>query len=266
MDLQVLVSTMNQIDYTLLEKMNLQSDAIVINQTDKCGFEKFQYKDYIINWINSDDRGLSKSRNLAIDNATGDICIIADDDLIYVDGYSDIIIEQFERHPDADIIVFQIEGINKKFKKYHPKLRKVNYLTSMKVSSVEIAFRLKSIQKYGVRFSELFGSGSRYYMGEESIFLFDCLKNGSNILYVPVKIADLYIGDSSWFEGYNRNYFISRGAVFTRMSRKFSLLFILQFAIRKHSLYCDEITLLESIKYMMEGRRQYLNNINMHTP
>ena len=37
--------------------------------------------------INSFEIGLSKSRNLAIKNALGDICIIADDDIEYVEDF-----------------------------------------------------------------------------------------------------------------------------------------------------------------------------------
>lgn len=35
MDLQVLVSTMHQKDYSIIEKMNINSDAIIINQCDR---------------------------------------------------------------------------------------------------------------------------------------------------------------------------------------------------------------------------------------
>ena len=40
-----------------------------------------------IKFISCDEKGLSKSRNKAINNATGDICIIADDDVTYSDDY-----------------------------------------------------------------------------------------------------------------------------------------------------------------------------------
>lgn len=90
----------------------------------------------------------------------------------------------------------------------------------MKLSSVEVAFRLDSIKKNGICFNEYFGAGSRFYMGEENIFLFDCLKRGLKILYVPIKVADLHIQNSSWFNGFDKTYFINRGASFTAMSEK----------------------------------------------
>lgn len=261
MELQVLISTMHQDDYKLLERMNIKSNAIVINQCDKCDENNFIYNSYKIKWINSSNRGLSNSRNNAIKMAQSDICLLADDDLEYVDNYKSIILDEFFKFPNADMIVFQVHGIGTKFKSYRLKSEKIGYLKSMKTSSVEIAFKLESIRKNGIQFDELFGAGAKYSMGEENIFLFRCLKKKLKIVYVPIKIADLNIGNSTWFNGYNKEYFISRGAVFTNMSKIFSLLFITQFAIRKYKLYKKDLTITQALKYMLKGRRQYLNEV-----
>lgn len=252
---------MNQDNYSLINRMNLKSHAIIVNQNKKDSRKDLVRNSYRIKWINSNKLGLSKSRNLAIKNSSKDICLLADDDLEYLDNYRETILDQFKLYPEADIITFQVEGINGKFKDYYRKTRELNYLSSMKVSSVEIAFRRKSIQENNIQFNELFGAGARYYAGEESIFLADCLRKGLKIRYVPIKIADLYLGESSWFKGYRKDYFISKGAIFTAMSKLFSLAYILQFALRKYSLYSREMTLVKAVSYMLEGRRKYLNEI-----
>ena len=41
--IQVLVATMNQNDHSLIEKMNICTDAIVANQCDYNSVEKFEY-------------------------------------------------------------------------------------------------------------------------------------------------------------------------------------------------------------------------------
>lgn len=106
MELQVLVATMHQNDYSLLDKMNIDSNAIVINQCGENNSDEIEHNDGKVKWFNSTDRGLSKSRNTALKHATGDICVLADDDLEYVENYRDLIIEQFKLHPQADIITF----------------------------------------------------------------------------------------------------------------------------------------------------------------
>ncbi|WP_214830351.1 glycosyltransferase family 2 protein [Exiguobacterium sp. s56] len=260
MNLQILLSTMNQTDYELLSNMNLQSDAVVVNQGVSDEEKEFKIQSNNVRWINSSERGLSRSRNLAINNASEEICLISDDDVEYVNNYKKTILAQFEKYPEADIITFQVEGIESKFKNYHPSMRKLNYLTSMKVASVEVAFRLSSVRKAKINFNELFGSGSKFYMGEENIFLFNCLKKKMKIYYVPIKIADVHVINSSWFEGYTEKYFISKGAAFTGMSKTLSYLFILQFAIRKYNLYKNQLTCIKAIKYMIDGRKQYINH------
>mgnify|MGYP000852640283 CR=1 FL=1 len=260
LNLQVLISTMHQKDYSLLKRMNIDSDAVVINQCDEDFFYNLNIDNHRIMWINSKERGLSRSRNMALINANADICLLADDDLEYVSDYRKIIINQFELNPDADIIAFQVEGIEERFKKYTNKPRKISFLTSMKISSVEIAFRLDKIKKADLKFNVLFGAGSKYYMGEENIFLSDCLRKGLNI--VPIKIAYVHIGESTWFNGYDEDYFINRGAVFTAMSYKLSIPLIVQFAVRKVQLYKNRFNIFQVINYMLEGRKRYLADIN----
>lgn len=260
MKLQVLISTMHQKNYNLIEKMNIQSDALVVNQCSIDSSDEFEFRGNKINWYDCQSRGLSRSRNKAISMAESDICLVSDDDIVYIDNYKDVIIDQFNKNPKADVIAFQVEGIGKEFKKYSSSPISINYITSMKISSVEIAFKLDSIKKNELQFNELFGSGSHYIMGEENIFLFECLRRKLNIIYVPIKIADLHQGESTWFKGFNKDYLIHKGAVFTGMSKRYSPLLILQFAIRKHKLFYPNIGFLESIKFMLQGRKQFLND------
>lgn len=257
--LEVLVSTMYQRDESLLMRMNIQSDVVVVNQCDSNESYDLIFGDYKVRWINSINRGLSKSRNAAISVAQDDICLLADDDLVYVDQYSEIIEESFRSYPEADIIAFQVYGIEAQFKKYPPNSCKIGYVRSMRLASVEIAFRLNKIKESGVQFDEKFGAGAKYFMGEENIFLYDCLRRGLKIVYVPVKIADLHIGDSTWFKGYNDEYFVNKGAAFTRMTRMFSPILILQFGIRKYRTYKKTSGLISAVLSMLAGRRKYLN-------
>ncbi len=86
MNVEVLVATMNQKDFSLIKKMNLRGDAVIINQCKKDEYTEIDNNNHKIKFISCNEKGLSKSRNKAITNATGDICIIADDDIIYNDN------------------------------------------------------------------------------------------------------------------------------------------------------------------------------------
>ena len=255
MKLEILLSTMHMVNDEIIKKMNIKTDCTIINQCENNFIQKKKYQGNLISIIDCDERGLSRSRNKALEYATGDIVLLADDDMIYVDNYEQIVLDAFEKY-NEDILAFQVEGIEKKFKNYRLKTSKVNKLTSMKISSVEIAIRTSSLKSKNIHFNELFGSGSIYKMGEENIFLFDCVNNGLKIRYIPIKIANLHMNDSTWFSGFNEKYFFDRGATYFEMFGRMSDLFVLQFIIRKRRVL--DISMFRAWKFAKLGKLDYL--------
>ena len=111
MKLQVLLSAMFLDNEQYIDSLNITSDAVVINQCDtksQADIERTNIagKRQYVKYIESTERGLSKSRNLAIESATGDICILCDNDVEYLKDYESRIMDAFEKHPEADLIVF----------------------------------------------------------------------------------------------------------------------------------------------------------------
>ena len=129
MTIQLLISTMHQTDCSLLERMKIASDAVVINQCGRESTKTIEYNGHNVLWIDTTDRGLSKSRNMAIRNATADICMLADDDMEYRADYVDTVTSAFARI-NADIIGFQVCGIEGKFKDYSEEEQKITYVAS----------------------------------------------------------------------------------------------------------------------------------------
>jgi len=261
MSIEVLLSAMHLEDEKYIDTLNITSDCLVINQCDRETEKNLTRlldddKEQKIKYIETKERGLSKSRNMAIKNASSDICIFCDNDVEYVKNYQEIIENAFDRHKDADLIVFYIKRKEKPRPNY-PDERQMDYLSVLKIFSPEIAFRRDALS--GISFNEDFGAGSnKYIMGEENIFLYDCLRAGKKIIYVPEKIAELREVESTWYSGHDESFFISRGANYAAMTRLFSLLLILQFAVRKTGEYGKEMSFFNALKYMLKGRREYL--------
>ena len=109
MTIQVLVATMNQTDHSLLKKMNIRSDVIVGNQCDLDCIERFSYREHRAVYLNFAERGVGLNRNNALMRADGDICLFADDDMVYHDNYVQTVTDAFKAHPDADVILFNLE-------------------------------------------------------------------------------------------------------------------------------------------------------------
>lgn len=73
MSVQVLVATMHQEDHSLLQKMNIQTNAIVCNQCGRNRFESFEYKGHSIRWLSFAERGVGLNRNNALMRAVNDV-------------------------------------------------------------------------------------------------------------------------------------------------------------------------------------------------
>ena len=108
MKIQHIISTMNREEFSFLEKLCLKTDAVVVNQNCEDAIAEFALSNGVkIKAVSTPEKGLSRSRNKLIENATGDILVIGDDDVEYLDGYLDIIKNAYNKYPDADIIVFR---------------------------------------------------------------------------------------------------------------------------------------------------------------
>ena len=259
-EIEVLVSTVNRDSLDFLNKMNLKTNSVVINQVyDPKIKNKIQVDYPKLKVITVEDVGLSKSRNLALAYASSDIAIITDDDVIFDDDYEQKIRSAYEEHPEADIIAFQVERVgNEKRKKTFRKEKSwENYLTSMKISSVEITFKREKIKENKIFFNENIGAGQKFYNGEENIFLYDALKKGLKVLYVPIHIAKVDVSESSWFEGYTPAYFEAVGAKFYNMSSHYYVALILQFAVRKYGQYKNKVSFFQAMTFMKKGVREY---------
>lgn len=253
---QVLISTMNQIDpRKLASKMGI-SEYVIINQiTQDIKIPKDISTDKSI-IVSLKEKGLSRSRNKAILYSSADICAIADDDMKYVDKYEKILIDGYMKYPDADIIAFYVVSEDPRQCKAKLKEGRLSLLKTMKIASVNITFRRQSIVHSNIKFDETFGTGTANYMGEENIFLFDCYRKGLKIYYIPISIAELVYSHSTWFSGINKIYFIVKGRVFYRMSQLLWPLLIIQFAIRKRKLYSGSLRLIQVLKYMYQGAKK----------
>ena len=212
MRVEVLISCMNEHASSIITRSNIQSDVLVINQCDRNAEEHITFRAkgggmFQARFIHTTERGLSRSRNMAIKNAIGDICLLCDDDERLEDDYVSKIKAAFEKYPQNQIIAFRLKHSAKHFRN---NTFKIGFLQTAKISSWQIAFK-KCIEILSTPFCEKMGSGSGNGGGEENKFLVDCLKKGLNIRYVPDLIASVAQTESQWFRGYDKVYWMNRG-------------------------------------------------------
>lgn len=256
MNIEILIATMNQTDFSLVKKMNIHSDTIIINQSNKFDYEVKNIENKKIQMYTFNECGVGLSRNNALLRATGDVVVFADDDVVYNDDYEEIIKEQFRIHKDADMILFNLPSTNEKRPTAKiTKNRKVNIFSCMKFGAVNIAARKDFIINNNITFSLLFGGGAKYSSGEDSLFIYDILKNGGNVYTSTFEIGKVLQTDSSWFKGFNEKYFFDKGVFFYCMSKKFYLFWCIQFIIR-HKKICSKLGIFKVFNLMLDGVKE----------
>jgi len=197
--LEILISTMNRSSLNFLQPMfkncNLEKlHILIINQTTQnCLLSSDRTN---IRVINSFETGLSKSRNLAIDNAIGEICLLADDDVVYVEEFDKKVCKSYASLTNAHLIAFQTKTFQNKLYSKYPKGTTTLNGFEAKVLSIEISFRRNAIIKKKLQFDEHFGLGGTFEDRENYIFLKTALKQLSCFFVPDVIVMHEHISSS----------------------------------------------------------------------
>jgi glycosyltransferase involved in cell wall biosynthesis len=257
MRFEVLVATMNQIDESLYKKMNLQMDAVIANQCDRNDYKEYSINGNKIKIISTTGRGVGKNRNIALLNATADIILFADDDMVYEDKYQKGVISAFESLPDADIILFNIEKTIKEKNDYIIKsIDRVRIYNFLRYGTLRIACRRDGILKANLWFSLLFGGGAQYSSGEDSLFLREALRKGLKIYKYPFKIAITSNDTSTWFKGFNKKYFKDKGVFLANAFPFLKYLMCIYYSI-KCKKYTKDYNSFQIFNMILKGIREY---------
>ena len=260
-DIEILIATMNKDSLDFLVAMFPFShfskfSILIINQTQN---EKLLISDYPnIRVINSFEKGLSKSRNLALENAVKKILVFADDDVVYQNDFVSKIIAAYNKFQHAIVINFC--AINQKgtfLKKYPTDSKKqLNTFDVFNVASIEMTINKEMLDSIGIQFDENFGLGASFEMGEEAVFLFDLKKKNQQIAFENQIIVAHETLTSSDKKGMNERYYIY-GAVFTRvLNNKYAYLLFAKmfFDLKQNKIKLS--SLYKALKSAKQGRKK----------
>ena len=165
MKLQILVSSLNQEVKSLAEKMNLQADAILINQCNENRYEEWTQDGHRIRCYHLAERGVGLSRNNALLRADADLCLFSDEDIVYDDGAVERIIEGFEQHPEADMLLFNVRVQESRFTYWNSFYKRVRWYNCGRYPAYSFALRTAKMHEKNLTYSLLFGGGAKYANG-----------------------------------------------------------------------------------------------------
>lgn len=261
MKIEILMATMffEKEQEEILSEINLQSDIMVGNQCNKDGEESFLYNGHKVQVLSKAQRGVGNNRNMTLLKSDADVVIFADNDVVYYDGYREIVENFYISHPDADLVIFN-------FKEQRPgeplhdintKDKKADLLDLTVFGCWAITARRKSLMDNNILFSTLFGGGAKYSCGEDSLFLFECHRKGLSIYLCSETIGQVIHKDSTWFKGINEKFILDRGAFLTAFAPKLSYPLAVADAVKSRKRYSDYGGVLKVVKTMFKGIDEY---------
>ena len=256
---QVLVAAMDEGGTALAERLGINTDALIGCQCDTDRVEHSSYNGSEIVTYYFAERGVGLNRNNTLMRATAEFCLIADDDMRYRDNYAETVEKAFDSHPEADVIIFNVDEPKRKNAYVIKKQYRVGWRNFMRFATFRFAFRTESIRRRGISFNLSFGGGTSYAHGEDSLFLSDCLKKGLRIVAIPITVAELtYTRESTWFKGFNDGYFSDQGALYAAMSRRYYRFLCLQDAVRHRKKYSAHGGAFKNYRAMVNGAKKFL--------
>ena len=250
-EFEVLIATMNRTSLDFLNSMFSNAkledyNILIINQCQN----KLQLvsNKSNIRVVNSLDKGISNSRNLALKHAVGNVVLFADDDVVYQKNFDKVILNAHKKYLEADIITFQLTDFEGNyFRKYSTNV-KHNKKSIGQVNSVVISSKLEKIKN--LSFDTNFGLGAAFETGEENLYLQKALNKGLDLIFVP-KVILKHPVYSSGKDDANNKLIYARGAY---CYKKYGTIGYLKIT---HYIYLvfkkGEISILEFIPKLLQG-------------
>ncbi|MCR4586516.1 MAG: glycosyltransferase [Lachnospiraceae bacterium] len=254
MKFETLISAVNK-DSSLPALMGIEGSAVLIDQTDHELDEVTDTDKAHVRIYHRNERGVGKSRNLALEKAEADIILFSDEDIRYEEGYSTKIIKAFEDHPE-DVLFFNVKVCEER-RTYHTDAeKKVGYFSLGRYPAYAAAMRREKIINAGIRYSLLFGGGAKYSNGEDSLFFMDCVRAGLKLKALPIEIGYEEPRESTWFSGYHEKFFFDRGVLYHFLYGNLAWLWGARFVFSKRKIMCMDIKPLKAYKLLLGGIRE----------
>ena len=111
MKIQLLVSAVDQDAGALIEQMHISTDAVIVNQCDRYGYEEKIHCGHRVQVFSMPERGVGLSRNTALLHADTDVCVFTDEDIVLSEDYKEKIRKAYHDIPDADMILVNVKVV-----------------------------------------------------------------------------------------------------------------------------------------------------------
>ncbi len=256
MKIQLLVSAVDKDAVALTKQMHICTDAVIVNQCDRYGYEEITESGHRIQVFSMQERGVGLSRNTALLHASADVCVFSDEDIMLAEDYEKKICRAYEELTDADMILVNVKVAPSRRTYWNEDIHRVSYRNYGRYPAYSITVKRDALLSANVHYSLLFGGGAKYSNGEDSLFLKDCLKAGLKIYSHTICIGEEVERESTWFSGYHEKFFRDRGVLYHYLYGRLALPLSFRFLWAHREEMCREIPLKQAYSWMKDGVRE----------
>jgi hypothetical protein len=117
-----------------------------------------------------------------------------------------------------------------------------------------------SVIKNAVCFNQLFGGGSMFTAGEDTMFIRDSIRKGLKVIAVPqciLKLNDLR--PSTWFTGYDQKYFEDMGSSYYYHFRRLAIPCLVLQLLKRRKTLLQDVGFSQALQYVVKGVNKYKN-------
>ena len=198
--LTISISTLNDRIYKIrsVESLSRVCQIMVIHQvTDGNNYAYGELEAAGARIFTMGERGLSVSRNYAIDRCETRYCWFMDDDVEINEGGVRAHIAAIEERRSPVVLCGHLNREGLAATSYPHRAGVMKRCQLAKFTSIDICADVHRLRKHGLRFDERFGLGTALPSGEELIFLSSCFDSGLQMYFVrhfPIKHPDVDSG------------------------------------------------------------------------
>ncbi len=146
--IQLLVSAVDKDGAVLAEQMHIGSDAVIVNQCGRYGYEEIARNGHRIQVFAMAERGVGLSRNTALLHADADICVFSDEDIVLCGDYQEQIRRAYAELPDADMILVNVQVAPARRTYWNEDIHRINYRNYGRYPAYSITARHEALLRW----------------------------------------------------------------------------------------------------------------------
>ena len=134
--------------------------------------------------------GVAKSRNIGVKKARARFIWFLDDDVEICYDEVETLLKYLDTSNNLSLLC--IDSLDKDLnrrKKFPKNVTEISKWNSAKYGTIELIANIDFIRKNKILFDVNFGAGSKYYFGDEYLFIFDILNAGGQGVHLPIGLV-----------------------------------------------------------------------------